>query len=101
MNTVRLTPEERAAHDRAALLMSIPHTMADFATEDGEIDWELFEEEHSDLYETYCELTIDELDPCLSEAYKIGAALPGYGTVIEAFRDQREDIVNATRPLFQ
>ena len=94
MNTVRLTPEEREAHDYTSLIMSIPHTIAEFVNDDGEIDWETFKKNEKELYDMYCELTIEELNQCLDEAYKIGGALPGYGAVIDAFRKQQEDIRN-------
>ena len=97
---VKITPKEREAMDRASLITSIPHTMVEFALEDGEIDWDEFEYHAPDIYEEYCQISVEEIDQCLSEAYKIGGALPGYGTVIEALRKHREDTINATRPLF-
>lgn len=92
MNTVRLTPEERIAHDRASILMSIPHTIVDYTNDDGEIDWDAFEKENPELYETYCELSVEEIDTCIAEIYKSGGY--NYTAALEALRGQREDVVN-------
>ena len=94
MNTIRLTPEERATHDHAALLMSIPHAIAEFVNDNGEIDWDKFEHNDLELYNKYCELSIEELEECIKEAHKIGGGIPGYLTVINALREQQEDIRN-------
>ena len=92
MNTIRFTPEEREAHDRAALIMSIPHTMVDYVNDDGKIDWDEFEKEDAETYHEYCELSIEELEQCLSEIYKSGGY--SYGPVAEAIREQQEDVRN-------
>jgi len=97
---VKITPEEREAMDRASLIASIPHTMAEFALEDGEIDWDEFEENAPELYHEYWELSVEEIDQCLAEAYKSGGAARGYGEAINALREHREETVNATTPLF-
>ena len=71
--------------------MSIPHTIADY-TNDGEIDWDAFEKEDPKLYQTYCELSTEEIDSCIAEIYK--SAGYNYTAVLEALREQREDVVN-------
>jgi len=98
---IKITPEEREAMDRAAEIRSIPHYMAELVDYDtGKMDWETFEKDRPELYDTYCNLTVDEIDDCLSEAYKIGAVLPGYGEVINILNKHRDDTERAMRPLF-
>jgi len=98
---IKITPEEREAMDRKSELLSIPHVIAELVDfDDEELDWNTFEKDHPELYERYCNLTVDEIDDCLSESYKIGATLPGYEEVVQILNKHRENIKNATRPLF-
>ena len=73
--------------------MSIPHTMVEYTNDEGEIDWDAFEKGDSELYETYCELTVEEIDKCIAEIYKSGGY--DYGAAIEALREHREDTLNS------
>lgn len=77
-------------HERQSLIMSAPHTMVEYVNEDCELDFAKFEKENPELYNEFCEFSIEELEECLSEIYASGGY--EYIPVAEAIREQQEDI---------
>ena len=88
MNFHRFTPEERVAHDRAELLMSIPHAMVEHTNSDDGFDWDAFEAADPELFHELCKLNPDEINECIKEVHKSGDY--EYIGVITALCEQRE-----------